>query len=498
MSVLIESQGAAPVALPRVSQTVPHTWRGGLPFVAVTVVARLLIARLPLTPDEGGYLLAASQWHHGTSTYGAYFVDRPPLLMAVFALADLLGGGLALRMIGLLAAALAVAIAGRIGGRYAAAAAALLVITPSFGTTNVDGELLALPLVLGGLYALLVAFAPTTERPSRVAAAAGVLAMAAFLVKQDMVDVFVAAASAGVVFAAGRQWRQAGAVLAGFAGGGAMAATSALGLAWMRGTSPTRLWDALVTFRVQAGSVITAAGAAAGGTSERLHNMLQALALSGAPLVAIAAVIAGGRPVLALIPNRPWGFDLRWAALPVLAWELLGALLGGSYWLHYLIALIPGLVLMIAAAPERPPGAWGRRWVLGTLYITAVSTAVAFAHLLTDSGSPSADAQVSAYLADHRSVGDTVVVGFGHPNVVYGAGMTSPYEYLWSLPARVRDPRLTALTDLMRGPHPPQWIVVAGTSLETWGINAAFADQVLHRSYQLATTAGEWEVFDRR
>lgn len=168
---------------------------------------------------DAGHLLAASQWHHGTSTYGAYFVDRPPLLMAVFALADLLGGGLALRMIGLLAAALAVAIAGRIGGRYAAAAAALLVITPSFGTTNVDGELLALPLVLGGLYALLVAFAPTTERPSRVAAAAGVLAMAAFLVKQDMVDVFVAAASVGVVFAAGRQWRQARAVLAGFAGG---------------------------------------------------------------------------------------------------------------------------------------------------------------------------------------------------------------------------------------------------------------------------------------
>ena len=35
----------------------------------------------PLSPDEGGFLLVASQWEPGTSLYGHYWVDRPPLLM---------------------------------------------------------------------------------------------------------------------------------------------------------------------------------------------------------------------------------------------------------------------------------------------------------------------------------------------------------------------------------------------------------------------------------
>ena len=496
MSVVIASRVASAAALRRASTSRPHGWRGILPFVAVTVLARVLILRLPLTPDEGGYLLAASQWHHGASTYGAYFVDRPPLLMAVFALADSLGGALALRLIGVLAAALAVAIAGRIGGRYAAAAAALFLITPGFGTTNVDGELLALPLVLGGLYALVIAFAPTTCRPYRAAFGAGVLAMGAFLVKQDMVDVFLAAASAGVVSAFRRGRGQAVRVVAAFAAAAVLTGCTAIGLAWMRGTSPSHLWDALVTFRVEAGSVISAEGAAAGGTAERLHGMLWALGLSGAPLVALAALLAAGRPVLRRACDRPSGFDLRWLALPVLGWETVGVLLGGSYWLHYLIALIPGLVLLLAAVPAGRPGWRNRRWVLGALIVAGLSTAVAFTHLLMHPSSLRADAQVSAYLSAHRSQGDTAVVGFGHPNIVYAAGMMSPYEHLWSLSARVRDPHLTALTALMSGPQAPRWIVVAGASLGTWGVDATVADEVMHRSYRLATTAGGWEIFE--
>ena len=76
------------------------------PEVLAVVVAlvRLPFLLLPLSPDEGGYLLVASQWAPGSSTYGDYFVDRPPLLMGLFGLADALGGAVPLRLLGLLAA----------------------------------------------------------------------------------------------------------------------------------------------------------------------------------------------------------------------------------------------------------------------------------------------------------------------------------------------------------------------------------------------------------
>jgi len=465
----------------------------------VAVVARLLIIRLPLTPDEGGYLLAASQWHHGTSTYGAYFVDRPPLLMAIYGLADLLGGALALRLIGVVAAAVAVLIAGRIAGRVGAVAATVFVVTPLFGTTNVDGELLALPFVLGGLLALLRAVDPVERRSGHPALYGGALAMAGLLVKQDMVDVFVAAAALSVVLVIHRRRRDAVALSIQGAAGALVTAGAALVLAWIRGTSPVRLWDALVTFRLQAGSVISANGSSAGATTERLHTMLQALALSGAPLVALVAVLTAGRPTLGFTGDRSRALDLRWVGLPVLAWEIVGALLGGSYWLHYLIALIPGLVLLLAAVPQRSGQSWGwgrQRLVAGTLVVAGISASVAFVDVLAHQPGLSSDARISAYLSAHRRAGDTVVVAFGHPNIVYDAGMTSPYEHLWSLSARVRDPRLSDLTTTMTGPQPPHWIVVAGASLGSWGIEATAAQQVLLQHYRPVTTDGDWHVFE--
>lgn len=39
---------------------------GWTPFVAA-----------PLSPDEGGFLMVASQWRPGGSPYGHYWVDRP-------------------------------------------------------------------------------------------------------------------------------------------------------------------------------------------------------------------------------------------------------------------------------------------------------------------------------------------------------------------------------------------------------------------------------------
>ena len=139
--------------------------RGGLvglvartPVVwVVTLVAVAL--RLPLlgrtaTPDEAGFLLVGGQWHPGgTSLYGNYWVDRPPLLITVFRLAAEAGGLVPLRLIGCLATALTilgVAHAARsLGGSrvaaWAALTAAALLVTPLTGAMAVNGELLASP-----------------------------------------------------------------------------------------------------------------------------------------------------------------------------------------------------------------------------------------------------------------------------------------------------------------------------------------------------------------
>ena len=141
-----------------------------------------------------------------TATTGS---DRPPLLIAAFAVADTLGGPLALRLIGLAAVLVAIGAAASVGwyasGRRALGAVAaawvvaVFLATPLFGTRIVDGELLASPLVLGGLAALLASYGAVTRmRMIALRGLAGGLAAGAFLVKQNMVDVLVVAVVLGV------------------------------------------------------------------------------------------------------------------------------------------------------------------------------------------------------------------------------------------------------------------------------------------------------------
>src|SRR6476661_8822439 len=88
-------------------------WIGVAALLAAVV--RLPFLGRPLTSDEGGYLMVAAQWHPGTSLYGDYWVDRPPLLVALFGLADAAGGAVGLRLLGVVVAVGAVLLAAWIG-----------------------------------------------------------------------------------------------------------------------------------------------------------------------------------------------------------------------------------------------------------------------------------------------------------------------------------------------------------------------------------------------
>jgi hypothetical protein len=69
---------------------------------------------------------------------------------------------------------------------------------------------------------------------------------------------------------------------------------------------------------------------------------------------------------------------------------------------------------------------------------------------------------------------------------------------MWSLPVRVRDPRLTELRRVLAGPSAPRWVVVDGPGLGSWALNAGQAQQYLERNYTDQVRYGRWHIWQRR
>ena len=102
--------------------------------------------------------------------------------------------------------------------------------------------------------------------------------------------------------------------------------------------------------------------------------------------------------------------DLRAPAIAVFSWELFAVLLGGSYWLHYLLGVIPGTTLLVAAALQRPLR--GRRLLRAAVLFSALSAACSVTYSVLQPLDRPEQAPI-AYLADHAVAGETGVVAFG-------------------------------------------------------------------------------------
>ena len=146
---------------------------------ATSVIAGLPFLTRPLSSDEGGFLLVSSQWQPGSSLYGDYWVDRPPVLIGIFDMVvhldGVLGAPVTLRVAGLVAtvvtillAALLAQVATHTPTRWQvlapAAVAAVFLSTRPFGGWEVNGERLALPFVLAGFAAALLSLRAATTR----------------------------------------------------------------------------------------------------------------------------------------------------------------------------------------------------------------------------------------------------------------------------------------------------------------------------------------------
>ena len=258
------------------------TWGWVAVFAVGVCLGWLPFIGRSLSPDEGGFLIVGSQWTDGSSLYGDYWVDRPPVLIWIFEAADALGGVVPLRLMGTAAVVLAVLLAAVLGRQAApgehrgvlmpAAAAAFLAASPLLGGSVVNAEVLGLPLVLAGMVALVKAHTHAGTPAWGWAAAAGALGMLAFEVKQSLLDVFVMAAA--LLLTRSRSVR----AVAGIAVGAVLTGAVTLALAASRGTSPSDLWEAVVTFRVDAARVLVdSSQASAGG---RLTELMLSLLFS--------------------------------------------------------------------------------------------------------------------------------------------------------------------------------------------------------------------------
>lgn len=475
-------------------------------LAAATALCWLIFVGSASSSDEGGYLLAGSHWHAGTSLYGNYWVDRPPGLIAVFALADSLGGVVALRILGALAAAAAVVLAGVLGRLVShrsnawlpACAAAAILSTPLFEAGRVNGEVICAPLVLAGIIATLMAtWAATLVGCARWSLAAGVLAIVAVSVKQNFIDVFVVLATVAALrlLTAIRErtaWRQA-AVMLGSAAAGALGAGAAiLAFAAAHGTSPAGLWDAVVMFRLHASHVDN--GTDIGPSRARLFVFAVAIVGSLLPVL-IGSLV----PVLRRPPVRTRFLDLRWPAVVLLAWEGAGVVAGGNLAPHYLLGLVPGVTLAVAAATQRWQGwVWfdkDRRRVVRALVASLVASYVAVGAAAAAESLWSQD-RAAEYLRAHARHSDTAVTAFGSPSVIQQAGLSSPYPYLWTLEARVRDPHLATFNALLAGPGRPTWVIEAGDAPAGSGELAGNArtQRELATHYVRRTTVPGWTV----
>lgn len=467
--------------------------------VAAAFVLRLPGLLDPITSDEAGFTLVARTWDPTPdSLYGPHFVDRTPLLLAVFRAADLVGPVWGIRVLGAVGAAVTVFLVSRAArlvaspsaARWSAVLVAALVTTPLIDPVSVNGALLALPLTAGCL--LLGLHAANGHRTVLASAAAGLLGMLSVGMKQNLVGGLVFAGvllTVCLVRGSTLPRRRAVAALLALAAGAAVPVLGVLVWTLAAGVDLSTLWYAVYGFRADAAGVLSFDEQ--GAAYQRLGLLVVVALVSG-----MGAVFVG---LLVQLP-RAWGEDRAVTAATgaMLLVQVAGLAGGGSYWRDYLVPLAPTAGLAVAVLALRHAGRPGRK----TRVIVAAavaSAAVGFAGwaVATARGAGAPDSEhLGASIERAARPGDTLVVFGGHAEIQFIAGLDTPYRHLWSLPMRTLDPEYHDLADILAGPDAPEWFV-------QWWYVGLWSDEggarlreVIEERYELHAVCGDdKEVF---
>ena len=298
--------------------------------------------------------------------------------------------------------------------------------------------------------------------------AAGAAFVASLMVKQNIADVGVFTATLTLI-----AWRRgdlsrprAVRLLTAFLAGalGLLAATCL----WtaLHGTSLTGVYDALYPFRIRADQVVATQGSTA--HTHRLWLLLAAWVVSGG---VVMMAISGQ----ALLTGRVRG-AAAWALVVTLSFDVVSVLLGGQHRLHYLVQLVVPTATLAGVVAARS----GR--AVGTLLVAvAVVAATAWA-AVQPWHRASVGSSVGRAVGAVAEPGDTIVTIYGHTDVTESSGLSSPYPYLWSLPARTLDPHEELLDGVLQGPEAPTYFVT-WSHVATWGMDSTEVSRTLAARY---------------
>ena len=426
------------------------------PWVALGVVLTLAL-RAPwlhaaLGRDEGGVALIARAWHHSRPyPYGSYFLDRPPLLVALYRWALVLDGATGIRILGALAAVatvvLATLLAVRVGGSAAGPWAALLsgLLASAFAIDAVftPAELLAIVPSAASLLAL-VAGIQRRDGGRWALAAAGALAVAAFLVKQSYIDALVAGAAGLAVAVRRAPWRLSLSRAAAYAVGAGSVVAGVLVWERIAHTPDDSVTYALFGFRLDAVHALTSAP-----LLTRLGHLGQPVLLSGLAGGVVCAAVG-----IAALRRQPA------VCAALYAWLLAGiagVVGGGSYWAHYLIELVPVTAVGAAVAMARRPRAGVPALFLVAAPVLA-ATAVAI-HVGQPRHYQASALAVGRYLHARAEPHQTAYVRYAKVNILYYSGLQSPVPYEWSLMVEAVPGAQDTLEDVLESPRRPTWVV---------------------------------------
>ena len=471
-----------------------RTWWALGGCVLLALVLRVPYLTTPLGRDEGGLTYIAQNWPGGHgSLYGAYWVDRPPLLILLFKLAGLGGEG-GVRALGALAAValviavtlLARAVEGPRAGWIAGLLAALLSGSVSIGSIFTPGEQLA---VVPSAFSVLCLVLAHRSRQARFVFAAGALAVAAALIKQSFLD----AGFAGVVFVAAsaaldrdvrRRWPLA------YVAGAAVPFAALLVWLAAAGHSIGGFVYTLFGFRIQLLHTLAV-------SDIPLHLRLQKLEEpawdSGLTIALVAALIG----LWALRKDRV--LVVTFGAWLVAA--TVGVLGGGSYFAHYLIGLVPVSCVAASVVIARTPLPIRLVVIAAVLWLWRSRPRARARSTWQITRCGSSEVGVASYVRDHARAGDSIYVMYARPNVVYYSGLPHPYPYMWSLMVRAKPGAREQLVRELSSTRRPTWLVQWQDDNE-WELDSdGRMDRLLSDGYRLAAVVCDHPIFlrdDRR
>lgn len=450
--------------------------------ILLSLASRVPFLTIPMIHDEGGYAYAARGWLEGTGRlYDDLWISRPQGIFALYALVfETLGTSvLALRFTAWLFAALTVYAVWLFGRRWtsprvanlAAILTALLLSWPSFEGFTANAEVfMGMPAAFAAFWMLRMAQARWSA--AQLVGVGALIGLSTVLKPSGIVMLPVAWAALWVVDDATRRerMRRAAWVLLGVGIVGAVTFIHGYFLGW------DNFFYATVTYRLTLQSSATvplsrhlwAIGSLTYHSASLVGMLLMIWAFRARmPLRAVLEADVAPRRRL-LRPRRP----AHPGGLLLVAWAIgavAGLAMGGDWWPHYMIQLVPPVSLWLAWNIDGILHAL-RRWrlALATAMVTALVllpfTMIAGGRdgLLTalyDHPGYPAQAEVAAYIRAHTDPDDTIYVAFDQASIYYLSDRKPAYRHLYDQELRALSESYADIIGIISGPDRPVYII---------------------------------------